>query len=111
MEKKDWKERFMKAFAILLRKDFKIYARPIDNPSNTEGEFNHIGEDLIEFIQQKLDKAREEGRKEGIEHTVRLFKDKQQLKEWLEKNNIEGVVKSGDVVEAGKKYATTINLN
>ena len=60
MEKKEWKERFMKDFTILLRKDFKIYARPIDNPSNTEGEFNHIGEDLIEFIQQELYKAREE---------------------------------------------------
>ena len=70
-----------------------------------------VNPELVKVFEQELDKAREEGRREGIEHTVRLFKDKQQLKEWLEKNDIEGVVKNGDVVEAGKKYATTINLN
>lgn len=71
--------------------------------------------DMILYISdlfgQELDKAREEGRKEGIEYAVRLIKDNKRLKEWLETNDIEGIVKNGDVIETGKKYATTINLN
>ena len=55
-----WEEEFRSEFATLLRKDFKIYARPIDNPQNAEGELGEIGENIIDFIKQLLEE-REKG--------------------------------------------------
>jgi hypothetical protein len=53
-KQQEWREEFENEFATLLRKDFKIYARPIDNPCNAEGDLGNIGEELMEFISQLL---------------------------------------------------------
>jgi len=68
-KQQEWREEFENEFATLLRKDFKIYARPIDNPCNAEGDLGNIGEELMEFISQLLS----ERRKETLEEIYKKF--------------------------------------
>jgi len=92
----EWRKRFEQDFAILLREDFKMYARPIDNPQNAEGEYPDIGKDLLDFIQQELDKAREEGRRELVKEIREAIREDMN-KDWdTEKRHIaEEELKSG----------------
>jgi hypothetical protein len=45
-------------FGFFFRKDFKIYAEPIDNPANTKGELVGIGEDIEKLVTQAKTEAK-----------------------------------------------------
>jgi hypothetical protein len=66
MEKKDWKQRLGSYDSWAMNESMFI---------TIDGETIYTLDKLLDFIQQELDKAREEGRREGSEITSRYISD------------------------------------
>jgi len=66
MEKKDWKQRLGSYDSWAMNESMFI---------TIDGETIYTLDKLLDFIQQELEKAREEGRKEGSEITSRYISD------------------------------------